>query len=135
MNIGRSRRGRSKPQVPLFSTSDIAFLLLIFIMLVSLINYRQRVPIEYALGPQALRVSQDANLEIWVDRGGALYLEGRPADLEEVRAGILRAYREAPHTRVHLIADRNTPFGEVHRVLDLLQVLSFPLVSLVAAPQ
>ena len=61
------RRGKKFVSVPLFSTSDIAFLLLIFIMLVSLINYRQEVHIDFPEAEMALRTTAEKNLEIWID--------------------------------------------------------------------
>ena len=126
------KRKRTSVFVPLFSTSDIAFLLLIFIMLVSLINYRREVRIEYPEAETARRVSVDKNLEIWVDRYGNLYLDGNPSNISLVERGIVDVYRTAPDTRVHIIADRHTPFEDVHEVLDILQILQYRVVSFVA---
>ena len=117
--------------IPLSSMSDVAFLLLIFIMLVSLINYRREVNIEYAEAETAKRVSDEKNLEIWVDREGSLYLDGVLSTLAFVEQGIVEAYRNAPDTRVHIIADRDTPFANVHVVLDILQLLQYRVVSFV----
>ncbi|MDR0447952.1 MAG: biopolymer transporter ExbD, partial [Treponema sp.] len=75
------RRNRRNPVVPMSSMSDVAFLLLIFIMLVALINYRREVKIEYPEADRAKRTSTEKNLEIWVDREGFLYLDGYPAEL------------------------------------------------------
>ena len=117
--------------IPLFSMSDVAFLLLIFIMLVSLINYRKEVKIQYPEAETAQRVSVEKNLEIWVDSGGSLYLNGDASSLAMVERGIIDAYRNAPDTRVHIIADRNTPFQSIHQVLDILQLLQYRVVSFV----
>ena len=125
------KRKRKNLFVPLFSTSDIAFLLLIFIMLVSLINYRKEVKIDYPEADMALRVSDEKNLEIWVDKEGSLYLDGELSDLHLVEQGIIDAYRQAPNTRVHIIADKNTPFENIHKVLDVLQLLQYRVVSFV----
>ena len=125
------RQKRKSFFIPLFSTSDIAFLLLIFIMLVSLINYRKTVKIEYPEAETARKVNAEKNLEIWVDQDGALYLNGNPSNLHFVEQGIIEAYREAPGTRVHIVADRNTPFENVHKVLDILQLLQYRVVSFV----
>jgi len=125
---------RRKPRnmfVPLFSTSDIAFLLLIFIMLVSLINYRKTVNIEFPTAETPKKVNVDKNLEIWIDLAGGLYLNGDPCSLSLVEQGITEAFRENPETRVHIIADRDTPFENVHRVLNILQLLQHRLVSFV----
>jgi biopolymer transport protein ExbD len=111
--------------------SDVAFLLLIFIMLVSLINYRREVKIEYPEAESAKRTSAEKNLEIWVDREGGLYLDGLPSGLDDVRDSVIEAYQDAPETRIHVIADRETPFKHVNRVLELLQVLQYRVVSFV----
>jgi biopolymer transport protein ExbD len=117
--------------VPLNSMSDVAFLLLIFIMLVALINYRKEVKIEYPEAETAKKTSAEKNLEIWVDRSGNLYLDGTASDLGTIEAGIIEAYQKAPDTRVHIIADRNTPFERVNRVLEILQLLQYRVVSFV----
>jgi len=117
--------------IPLFSMSDIAFQLLIFIMLVSLMNYRTEVKIRYPEAETAKKVDVEKNLIIWVDRSGGLYLEGIPSDLGEIEQGIVEAYRNAPDTRVHIIADRDTSFANVHRVLEILQLLQYRVVSFV----
>jgi len=125
------KRRRQVSFIPLYSMSDLAFLLLIFIMLVSLINYRITLTIQHAEAATAVKVSTDRNLEIWVDRQGGFYLEGRPSTLDVIERGIAETYQAAPDTRVHIIADRYTPFENVHKVLDILQHLQYPLVSFV----
>ncbi|GHV26571.1 biopolymer transporter ExbD [Spirochaetia bacterium] len=117
--------------VPMNSMSDVAFLLLIFIMLVSLINYRREVKIDYPEAAAALRTSAEKNLEIWVDKAGAVYLDGIPSDLKAIEIAITDIYRDAPDTRVHIIADRDTPFAEVNKVLQTLQLLQYRVVSFV----
>ena len=111
--------------------SDIAFLLLIFIMLVSLMNYRTEVKIRYPEAETAKKVDAEKNLIIWIDRSGGLYLEGIQSNLAAIERGIVEAYQAAPDTRVHIIADRDTPFQNVHRVLDILQLLQYRVVSFV----
>jgi biopolymer transport protein ExbD len=125
-----ARRSR-RFAVPLNSMSDVAFLLLIFIMLVALINYRKEVKIEYPEAEAAKKTSAEKNLEIWVDRAGNLYLDGTGSDLGTIEAGIIEAYQKAPDTRVHIIADRDTPFERIHRVLEILQLLQYRVVSFV----
>ena len=118
--------------IPLWSMSDVAFLLLIFIMLVSLMNYRREVKIEYPEAETAKNVHVEKNLEIWVNLSGDFFLDGEPSSLAFVEQGIIEAYRAAPDTRVHIIADRNTPFENIHKVLDILQLLEYRVVSFVA---
>ena len=111
--------------------SDIAFLLLIFIMLLSLINYRREVKIEYPEAAGARRTGAEKNLEIWIDRTGGLYLDGIKAELGTIEMALGDLYLGAPDTRVHIIADRNTPYGKVNDVLELLKLLEYRAVSFV----
>jgi biopolymer transport protein ExbD len=111
--------------------SDVAFLLLIFIMLVSLINYRREVQIEYPEATTAQKTSAEKNLELWIDRTGATYLDGIPCTQDDIQEAIVNLYQNAPDTRVHIIADRGTDFKFVSEVLGVLQRLQYRVVSFV----
>jgi len=125
-------RGRKKNFfIPLNSMSDVAFLLLIFIMLVALMNYRKEVKIEYPEAKTALKTTAEKNCELWVDREGELYIDGDSADLLLLEKKIDELYRTAPDTRVHIIADRNTPYEKINAVLEVLQLLQYRVVSFV----
>jgi len=126
------RRGKGKNfTIPLNSMSDVAFLLLIFIMLVALMNYRKEVKIEYPEAKTALRTTAEKNLEVWIDRYGGVYLDGDAADLLALEHKIAELYRSAPDTRVHIIADRDTPYEKINDVLEILQILQYRVVSFV----
>ena len=117
--------------IPLNSMSDVAFLLLIFIMLVALINYRKEVKIEYPEANTALRTTAEKNLEVWIDIEGEIYLDGDLADRRALEDKIADLYRTAPDTRVHIIADRSTPYEKINAVLEVLQILQYRVVSFV----
>jgi len=118
-------------EVSIFSTSDIAFLLLIFIMLVSLINYRKEVKIEYPEAQMALRTTAEKNLEVWVKKDGSIYLDGEPSNHAALENKITVLYTTAPDTRVHIIADRNTPYEKINSILEIFQILQYRVVSFV----
>jgi len=111
--------------------SDIGFLLLVFIMLVSLINYRKEVKIEYPEAEKALRTTEEKNLEVWIDLEGAIYLDGTPSDRSAFEQKITNLYILAPDTRVHIIADKNTPYENINSVLEIMQLLQYRVVSFV----
>ena len=128
MNLRRKKKSFS---IPMNSMSDVAFLLLIFIMLVALINYRKEVKIEYPEANTALRTNAEKNLEVWIDKEGGIYLDGETSDFPELESKIARLYITAPDTRVHIIADRNTPYEKINNVLEVLQILQYRVVSFV----
>ncbi|HEB10141.1 MAG TPA: biopolymer transporter ExbD [Spirochaetales bacterium] len=129
MNI--KRRLRRKPFVPINSMSDIAFLLLIFIMLISLINYRQEIKIDYPEGEYQEVTQADKNLEIWVDRAGAVFYDGAQVTLSYLEAEIADAVGQDPSVRIHILADKNTAFRNVNGLLEILKLLQHRAVSLV----
>ncbi len=129
MNI--RKRKRRKPMLPINSMSDIAFLLLIFIMLISLMNYRKEIPIEYTEA-DFLEVTQvDTNLEIWIDAPGYVYYKGEIVDEVMLENIIVDAVVLNPATSIHIIADKNTKYRNVNNVLEILKLLQHRAVSLV----
>jgi biopolymer transport protein ExbD len=126
------KRKKGMMAIPTNSMSDVAFLLLIFIMLVSLINYRKEVKIDYPEAYEAVtNVSEKKNLEIWINYNGETFIDGNPVLLSSIEAVIDNLYRTAPQTRVHIIADKNTEFANVNKVLQILQQLEYRVVTFV----
>jgi len=125
------KRRKKAFTIPLNSMSDVAFLLLIFIMLVALINYRKEVKIEYPEAKIALRTSAEKNLEVWVDTEGEIYLDGDPSNYSALERKITELYLNAPDTRVHIIADKNTPYEKINSILEIFQLLQYRVVSFV----
>ncbi|MDR2865682.1 MAG: biopolymer transporter ExbD [Spirochaetaceae bacterium] len=117
--------------VPMNAMSDVAFLLLIFIMLVALINYRKEIKIEYPEAEKTIQVNDIKNLEIWIDKAGSLYIDGERASLAAIEDAVGNIYRNDPDTRIHIIADKNTPFEKISAVLQTLQILEYRVVSFV----
>ena len=62
------KKNRRQPLTPINAMSDIAFLLLIFIMLLSLMNYRRKIKIEYPESKYQKITQKEKNFEIWVDK-------------------------------------------------------------------
>jgi len=125
------KRSGKTISVPIFSTSDIAFLLLIFIMLVSLINYRVEVKIDYPEAKAALRTTAEKNLEVWVTSNGDIFLDGLASDRLAFEKKVAELYISAPDTRIHIIADKNTPYNHINSVLEIMQILQYRVVSFV----
>jgi len=129
MKLKRTRK--SKPVIPTNSMSDIAFLLLIFIMLISLINYRKEVKISYPEANYQEVTQADDNLEIWVDESGVIFHKGQVVDYAQIEGIIVDAVVRNPKVRIHLIADKNTEYENVNGVIDVLKLLNHRVVSLV----
>jgi len=117
--------------IPLNSMSDVAFLLLIFIMVIALINFRKEIHIEYATAETVLNTGAEQNLEVWVNQEGNIFISGDPADIPLLEQVIAELYTGAPDTRIHILADKNTPYEKINAVLEVLQILQYRTVSFV----
>ncbi|MDR2767538.1 MAG: biopolymer transporter ExbD [Treponema sp.] len=122
------RRKKPRFSSPFDAMSDLAFLLLIFIMLVSMMEKTEKSGVPLASPVVEKAASVDAALEIAVDRAGVIYLDGKTADLQSAETLLARRYRT--RAAVILAADRETSFGEVSKIIALLQKLEYPAVSL-----
>jgi biopolymer transport protein ExbD len=100
-------------------------------MLVSLINYRKEVKIDYPTGVASEKTSAEKNLELWIDKTGNIYLDGERSTFSEVEAAVEYLYMNAPDTRIHFIVDKDTPFMFVNSGLDILKQFQYRVVSLV----
>ena len=111
--------------------SDIAFLLLIFIMLISLLNYRQEIKIEYPEAENQDVTQADANFEIWIDRQGRIFYDGQSVEQDVLEGLIADSVVEDPSVRIHILADRNTPYKNIDGVVEVLKLLQHRVVSFV----
>jgi len=126
------RKKRYNPYIPVCSMSDIAFLLLIFIMLLSLINNRKEIKIDYPEAENPEVTQKDKNFEIYIDKDGFLFYSGKMVDFDSLEILLVEAINKNPDTRVHVIADKNCKYKNVDSVLNILKLLQHRLVSLVA---
>ncbi len=129
----RIRRPRRSPTVSVNAMSDIAFLLLIFIMLISLLNYREEEPIDYPEAALTEITQGDRNFEIWILRDGTMIVHGNALPLNAIEGMIADAVAADPSVRIHLLADRSTPYRHVADVIEVLQFLQHRVVSLVVS--
>ena len=128
VNIKKKRRN---PSITTSSMSDIGFLLLIFIMLISLMNQRYEEKINYSESTALERTQSDSNFEIWIQRNGVVSAEGKELDSVGLERAVVTAIAANPNVRIHVIADRDTPYKYVNSVVSVLQSLQHRVVSFV----
>lgn len=125
------KRRKRRASIATASMSDIGFLLLIFIMLISLINQRHEERIEYSEAKIIEKTQLEKNLEIWIKKDGDIFVEGQKISAENLELLIAGKIAEEPQARIHIIADRNTPYKYVNSVVSVLQLLQHRVVSFV----
>lgn len=122
---------RRNPSITTSSMSDIGFLLLIFIMLISLMNQRYEEKIIYSESTVLEKTQADKNFEIWIQRNGVISADGNVLNAASLEKAIVSAIAENPNVRIHVIADKDTPYKYVNEVVMVLQTLQHRVVSFV----
>ena len=125
------QRRKRKASIATASMSDIGFLLLIFIMLISLINQRHEEKIEYSESFVTERTQADSNFEIWIQKNGIISADGEVLDINSLENAIVKAVTANPGVRIHIIADKDTPYKYVNAAVSVLQTLQHRVVSFV----
>ena len=125
------QRRKRKASIATASMSDIGFLLLIFIMLISLINQRHEEKIEYSEAKILEKTQEEKNLEIWIKKDGGIFVEGQQLSAQNLELMLAGKIAEEPGARIHIIADRSTPYKYINDVISVLQLLQHRVVSFV----
>ena len=128
MNLKPKRRN---PSITTSSMSDIGFLLLIFIMLISLMNQRYEEKIQYSESEVLEKTQADKNFEIWIQQNGTISADGNILNEKTLEISVVKAIAENPDVRIHIIADKDTPYTYVNQTVAVLQALQHRVVSFV----
>lgn len=99
---------------------DVVLVLLVIFIVTSAAIVRASLKVEL---PRAAaggaKVASTLNLVL--DRGGALALDGRPTTPAAARAALQAAVARNPSAQAVIAADRTVPYGKVMEVVDLVK--------------
>ncbi|MEX2607292.1 MAG: biopolymer transporter ExbD [Kiritimatiellia bacterium] len=120
----RQRRGTPiEAEVSMSPLIDCVFLLLIFFLVATMFKKEKRdidiVP------PESVSASKirpdDQHLVLSVGRDGALYLQGRETEMNEIFQRLGEQALENPERRIRIDADHRAPLYHVAQLLDMCQ--------------
>ena len=109
--------------------ADIAFLLLIFLILTTNVNNNGNIKLP--LFKYSQKVSYPKKIVVAVKENGSIMVDNKPSGLQSL-SSFLDSLPDKKNTIVRLIADRNTDYSNVDKVLSLLKdkdVLKIVLVT------
>ncbi|MEO0072506.1 MAG: biopolymer transporter ExbD [candidate division WOR-3 bacterium] len=113
---------RREPEITTASTSDIAFLLIIFFMLTTV--FRTEVGLKLTL-PKALateRILKRRNVaHVWLDRAGRISINDNLLDLNGVIAVTRGKLDDNPELIMVVRADEEVEYGKVSDILEALR--------------
>ncbi|HIB09765.1 MAG TPA: biopolymer transporter ExbD [Gemmatimonadetes bacterium] len=117
---GFEKSSKASSEIPSSSMADIAFLLLIFFMVTTVFQRDRDRPIEWAAAASAQKIDEKQKniLNIWMERGGDLYINDQLYTMEQATTVVAPLYAASERALVISIrGDREVPY----RYMDQLQ--------------
>lgn len=126
------RRKKVAPTVPVSSMADIAFLLLVFFMVTSVLDSDPDLPIELPDVPGGEQLNKKiANLYLSADSERTVYFNGVKRPLNEALSEIRAKLTTTPDLKVLIHADQNLTYEELDNVFESLKEIGALKISLV----
>ena len=121
MRVRLSRE--EEPGVQMAPLIDCVFLLLIFFLVATTFKkVKREIPLTLPDSAAGASIEEeDDTYRIWVDKYGRIYLDTGLASLGSLHQRLRLLGQTNPDRRIKIDADRDTPFQDVVRVLDLCQ--------------
>jgi biopolymer transport protein ExbD len=117
---GFERKSKTSSEIPSSSLADIAFLLLIFFMVTTVFQNDRDRPITWPEAEAAQKIDEKQTniLNVWMERGGTVFMNDQPYPMEDVSAVVAPLYAASERALVISIrGDRDVPY----RFMDQLQ--------------
>jgi len=124
-------RHSSNPEIPLVSTSDVAFLLLIFFLSTSALNVERGLLLELPRPgdvPAAVGSSRIVTIDVVAD--GTFQLDGAPVTAGALRAALSARLAAAPNAVVRLLVAPAAPYTAFVTALDQVKLAGARQLSL-----
>ena len=122
------RQNNSFPPLSTNAMADMAFLLLIFIIIFMQDPVQQKI--NYALAKENRKLEGQA-ITIYVTPDEKYFLNGKEINLVQAENKFAAAVQSGKYPEIRISADKDTPFIVVDKVLRILRTLEYPAVSLV----
>lgn len=122
------RQNNSFPPLSTNAMADMAFLLLIFIIIFMQDPVQQKI--NYALAKENRKLEGQA-ITIYVTPDEKYFLNGKEINLVQAENEFAAAVQSGKYPEIRISADKDTPFIVVDKVLRILRTLEYPAVSLV----
>lgn len=119
----RPRRRHEGPSLSVVSMADIAFLLIIFLMLIAGMTREPRLQVDL---PQAHGEQVSKRLEavtVGVARDGSLTVDGRPTTADKLADDLRPRLAALRHPALVVASDEGVAFGAVVQVMDTARSL------------
>ncbi|MDI7218589.1 biopolymer transporter ExbD [Leptospira santarosai] len=126
------KKKKNPPSIPVSSMADIAFLLLVFFMVTSVLDTDPDLPIALPDVPGGEQLNKKiANLYLSADKDKAVHFNQVRMPMNEAINQVRAKLTTTPDLKVLIHADKNLPYAELDNTFELLKEIGALKVSLV----
>jgi len=130
----RGRRRKLMSEINVVPYIDVMLVLLVIFMITApLLTQGVKVDLPKAQA-KAVDARRQETLVVTVDRAGQYFLDDRRVSAEDLGRTVAATLARAPATPVLVRGDRHVDYGEVVRLMTLLQDAGAPSVGLLTEP-
>jgi biopolymer transport protein TolR len=104
-------------------------LLVIFIVTAPLLMHA--VPVKLPQTASTSAVDPSKSVQLSIDQTGAVFIDTRPVELEQLKAELLSLKRQNPELSVQLLGDERVPYGRIAKVMAVANQAGAAKLSLV----
>ncbi|HID31873.1 MAG TPA: biopolymer transporter ExbD [bacterium (Candidatus Stahlbacteria)] len=116
------RRSRETPEIPMASTADIAFLLILFFMVTTVIRVATGLEVDRPLAESTERIKIRHNLvHLWIDVSQHIQIDDFSVPLDYVTDRMIEKRSKNPDLVTILEVDREVNYGFVDQVMERLK--------------
>lgn len=126
------RKPKKSPSVPVSSMADIAFLLLVFFMVTSVLDTDPDLPLDLPDVPGGEQLNKKvANLYLSADENRTIYYNSVKKTMNEAMSEVRAKLMTTPDLKVLIHADQNLRYEEIDQAFEMLRDVGALKISLV----
>ncbi|PJZ57897.1 biopolymer transporter ExbD [Leptospira barantonii] len=126
------KKKKNPPSIPVSSMADIAFLLLVFFMVTSVLDTDPDIPIALPDVPGGEQLNKKiANVYLSADPNRTVFYNSIKMPINEAINNIRAKLTTTPDLKVLIHADKELPYAELDQVFETLQDAGALKISLV----
>lgn len=119
----------TESRIPTSSMADIAFLLLVFFMVTTVLKLEEGLPIALPKAEAAQDIPRENVIHIWVDRTGKISINDMIVTVGSVEGIVAQRIRVNPGIIVAFYTDEGAPYGVMNDIMEQLKRASAVRVS------
>jgi biopolymer transport protein ExbD len=123
------KKASTESKIPTSSMADIAFLLLVFFMVTTVLKLEEGLPISLPKAEAAQDIPRENVIHIWVDRAGTISINDMLVPIPAVEGIVAQRIRANPGIIVAFNTDERAPYGVMNDIMEQLKRASAVRVS------